>query len=253
MLKEILSLIGLIKGAPPAVDIYAFPPLSSPLPKEIREKLGTQDDPYCGLHPVHIGIENLSNIVLTNIRVKLTSPSIYHPIVENGDTQRPLEWRHDIERAEIHITALDPSDSAYIVFFPKETFPKDKSVTRVFQKPEILIEGKRVSTLQEQLGFLKKEPSLAIFFILLLSVIIGIVFLVVFSFYPHILPNSDRALTEQATQQLVSGCQLKPVKVTTNTRSDIAANGLPPLKILQINRASSIEELLNREKIVLCK
>lgn len=247
MLKDIISIFGLIKGAPPPVDIYALPPLPSPLPVELREKLGEKDDPYCGLHPIHIGIENLSNVVLKQIRVKLPAPSNYQPIVENRDSQRPIEWKNLSERAEIHIESLDPSDSAHIVVFPSEAKAKD------FGKPEILIDGKRISSLQEQLGFLKKEPFLVFTMLLFLVVICGAIFSMAFAFYPNMIPNSDRALIEQATERLSGGCSFKSQKVIGSTRNEILSSPLPQQILLQANNATSIDDLLKRDKIVLCK
>jgi hypothetical protein len=98
------------KELPTPIDYIFIPPRLQLLPKEIIDKLENVPQ-VCRSF---LSIENMSNRVLKDIRIKIPVKLPYEPIVESS--------QYDFDRIsnEIHISNIDPKECIYITIF---TYP----------------------------------------------------------------------------------------------------------------------------------
>jgi len=103
---------------------YSFiPPRRQVFPQEIAAKMDEEPNVWSSW----ISIENMSDRVLKDIRIKMPTRLLYDPIVEAN------KWEFDRATNEIKITAIDPQETAYMVMFPY------RDQAREFTRPRIII------------------------------------------------------------------------------------------------------------------
>lgn len=139
----------LSKDAPEAVNIQYEAPMPSLLPPELHDKAEIE-----GFFTSQVWVENLSGKVLDNIRINLTAPLSYAPIVRTNKAHRIIEYSYDPEIYELTFQKLDPKESLRITFFPSLDFISS------FKKPQIIIDNQELSKSREFVGFCRKYPLL---------------------------------------------------------------------------------------------
>ena len=98
MLKEIqlfnpFSLFSFIytvvKDSPAPINVQYEPPSPNLLPAELHKKAKTD-----GFFTSQLWIENLSNRALENVRINLTSPTSYEPIVRTNKPHGTIKFEY---------------------------------------------------------------------------------------------------------------------------------------------------------------
>ncbi|WP_444938554.1 hypothetical protein [Microbulbifer sp. JMSA002] len=234
------------KDAPDPINVQFEEPSPNLLPSELRKK--TKVD---GFFVSQLWIENLSKRVLENVRINLTSPLEYAPVVRTNKRHGEVEFSYDKSKMEFLITKLDPSESLKLSFFPKPSQIKN------FNKPQIIIEGQELSKLMLQLGFYKKYPSMLSMYFFTIFVSIFTVCTIGFSGYlllrdnAYLFPNSEYTVLRQAQERLSKyGCPLL-VRENTKELKQKLQSGSPyhiPT-IMEVNGASTEKELWKKESI----
>ncbi|EKB28267.1 hypothetical protein [Aeromonas dhakensis] len=238
------------KDSPDPVNVQYEPPSPNLLPSELHKKTKTD-----GFFTAQLWIENLSNRVLDDVRINLTAPISYDPIVRTSKSHGNIEYRYASQTMELVVDKIDPRESVRITFFP--------AVDRVddFNKPQILVEGKELSKLMETLGFYKKYPSyarayVASIFAATFGVVaaigsVGFAGYVILQDNEYLFPNSDAVLMRQASERMKGyGCPQRVEAVTNDLKWQVMSTFGYPATILKMNAVDSEEELWKKEKIV---
>ena len=126
---SILSFLYTIsKDSPDPVNVQYESPSPNLLPVELHKK--TKID---GFFTSQLWIENLSKKVLENVRINLSSPLEYEPIVRTSKAHGEIEYKYQPKSHELIIEKIDPNESIRMTFFPKVDEIKN------FDKPQILV------------------------------------------------------------------------------------------------------------------
>ncbi|RRS10390.1 hypothetical protein EAG18_02195 [Pseudoalteromonas sp. J010] len=234
------------KDAPDPINVQFEQPSPNLLPSELRKKAKVD-----GFYVSQLWIENLSKRVLENVRINLTSPLEYAPIVRTNKRHGEVEFSYDKSKMELLITRLDPSESLKLSFFPE----LDQILN--FDEPQIIIEGQELSKLMVQLGFYKKYPSILSIYIFTIFISIFTLCAISFSGYlalrdnAYFFPNSEYAVLRQAQERLSKyGCPLI-VRDNTDELKEKLQSG-PPYHLPTIMEANGViteRELWKKETI----
>ncbi|HCG7131568.1 TPA: hypothetical protein NJ327_004366 [Vibrio parahaemolyticus] len=234
------------KDAPDPINVQFEEPSPNLLPKELRKKAKVD-----GFHISQLWIENLSKRVLENVRVNLTSPLEFAPIVRTNKRHGEVDFTYDESKMELLITRLDPSESLKLSFFP------ESERLHEFYEPQIIIDGQELSSLMVQLGLYKKYPSLLSTYLFSIFVVLSSVCAVGFTTYltirdnPILFPNSEYTVLREAHERLSKyGCPLVAEENTKELRNKLKSG--PPYHIptiLETNGVESERELWNKETI----
>lgn len=233
----------LSKDAPEAVNIQYEAPMPSLLPPELHDKAEIE-----GFFTSQVWVENLSGKVLDNIRINLTAPLSYAPIVRTNKAHRIIEYSYDPEIYELTFQKLDPKESLRITFFPSLDFISS------FKKPQIIIDNQELSKSREFVGFCRKYPLLTfggIFFILFTITVLTFAGYNLLRYYGVIDKNSDISLMNQANERMKGyGCPLNVGVVDEKLKETVKNTFGYPSAILQFNGVKNTQELWAKEKIV---
>lgn len=239
-------LYAIAKDAPDPINVQFESPLLNLMPTELQGKL---DSDYFFVS--QLWVENLSQKVLEDVRINLTSPLQYQPIVRTNKRHGAVDFRYNEKKLELLITKLDPSESLRISFFP------DANSIHEFQDPQIIIGNQQLSTVMSTLGFYKKYPALL--FYTIFAIIIAIILTGVLGFFvyislrdnPTLFPDSKYAVLAQASERLSKyGCPLKVEENTKELREKLISghpNGFPIL--LTMNGVESEKGLWKKKNI----
>jgi len=234
------------KDAPDPINVQFEEPSPNLLPSELRKKAKVD-----GFYISQLWIENLSKRVLQNVRINLTSPLEYDPIVRTNKRHGEVEFTYDEAMMELLITRLDPSESLKLSFFPE--------LKRIdeFGEPQIIIDDQELSSLMVQLGLYKKYPSLLSSYIFTIFMVIFAVCALGFTTYLTIrdnstfFPNSEYTVLREAQERLSKyGCPLIARENTKELRERLQSG--PPYHvptIMEANGVNSERELWVKESI----
>src|SRR6266508_5716524 len=121
---------------------YSFiPPMPQLFPKEITVKLENDPDVWLSW----ISIENMSDRVLKDIRIKMPIKLPYDPIVQ------ARQYEVDRLTNEIKISTIDPKETAYITVFchPEQT--------EKFTRPKVIIGDQLLTNFTQTYGYMRKH------------------------------------------------------------------------------------------------
>lgn len=232
-------LYSLSKDSPEPVNIQYEEPMASLLPPELHDKAEIE-----GFFTSQVWIENLSGRVLDNIRINLTAPLSYAPVVRTNKIHRIIEYSYDPKKHELIFKKLDPKETLRVTFFPSLEF------ISLFKKPQIIINNQEVSKTREFIGFCRKNPLPTFISIILISSL-SFTGYKILRYNGIIDKNSDISLMGQANERMKdSGCPLKVGIVNTQLKEIVKNTFGYPSAILQLNGAKSVNELWAKEKIV---
>lgn len=233
-------LYSLSKDAPEAVNIQYEAPMPSLLPPELHDKAEIE-----GFFTSQVWVENLSGKVLDNIRINLTTPLSYAPIVRTNKTHRIIEYSYDPKTYELTFQKLDPKESLRITFFPSLDFISS------FKKPQIIIDNQELSKYREFVGSCRKYPLLASGGILFIITALTFTGYNILRFYEIIDKNSEISLINQANERMKGyGCPLNVGVVDEKLKETVKNTFGYPSAILQFNGVKNTQELWTKEKIV---
>lgn len=225
------------------MNIQYEAPMPSLLPPELHDKAEIE-----GFFTAQVWVENLSGKVLDNIRINLTAPLSYAPIVRTNKTHRIIKYNYEPKTYELTFQKLDPKESLRITFFPSLDFISS------FKKPQIIIDNKELSKSREIVGFCRKYPLLTfggIFLILLSATSLTITGYNILRHYGIIDKNSDISLMKQANERMKGyGCPLNVGVVDGKLKETVKGTFGYPSAILQLNGVKNTQELWAKEKIV---
>ncbi len=238
------------KDSPDPVNVQYEPPSPNLLPMELHKKAKTD-----GFFTSQLWIENLSNRALEDVRINLSSPVKYEPIVRTNKPHGEIKYKYVQQTYELKVDKIDPGESVRTTFFP------EIDSIDTFKKPQILVENKELSQLMETLGFYKKYPSFfrsyivsifaAVFGVVAALASVGFAGYVMLQDNEYLFPNSDAVLLRQAQERMKGyGCPQRAGIVTDDLKWQVMNTFGYPKAILQINGVNSEEELWNKEKIV---
>src|SRR5215813_15026897 len=135
ILANLVRVFQLRRELPLAVHYFFIPPRPYRLPNEYT--VNASIEPY--LWSSVLGIENMSDKVLKDIRIKIPTTLLYEPIVEAGYGMVLHPWEFDHKTSEVKITAIDPREAVYVDLFPgPENYQK-------FTKPRVIVDGQLVN------------------------------------------------------------------------------------------------------------
>src|SRR6185312_111891 len=236
----------LAKDAPDPINVQFEEPSPNLLPGELRKKAKVD-----GFFVSQLWIENLSKRVLENVRINLTSPLEYAPVVRTNKRHGEVEFAYDESRMELLITRLDPAESLKISFFPT------LEAIDNFKQPQIIIGDQELSSLMIQLGLYKKYPSLLATYIFMYVVVALTVFVAGFAAYlalrdnPTLFPSSEYTVLRQAQERLSKyGCPLVVAENNKELKEKLQSG--PPYNIptiMEINGVTTEKELWSKEEI----
>ncbi|OCA52590.1 hypothetical protein Phpb_04439 [Photorhabdus namnaonensis] len=236
-------LYSLSKDSPEPVNIQYEEPMPSLFPPELRDKAEIE-----GFFTSQVWIENLSGRVLDNIRINLTAPLSYAPIVRTNKIHRTIEYSYDHKTYELTFKRLDPKEALRVTFFPSLDF------ISLFKKPQIIIDNQEISKAREFIGFCRKYPFYTFGSIIFLILIISSLTFTGYNILRYngiIDKNSDISLMNQANERMKGyGCPLKVGIVDEQLKETVKNTFGYPSVILQFNGAKSVNELWAKEKIV---
>jgi len=234
------------KDAPDPINVQFEEPSPNLLPLELRKKAKVD-----GFYISQLWIENLSKRVLENVRINLTSPLRYAPVVRTNKRHGEVEFTYDENKMELLITRLDPSESLKLSFFPESEKLSE------FHEPQIIIGGQELSSLMVQLGLYKKYPSLLSTYLFSIFTVIFAVGAAGFTTYltirdnPAFFPNSEYTVLREAQERLSKyGCPLVARENTQDLREKLKSG--PPYHIptiMETNGVDSERELWAKETI----
>lgn len=249
-----LSLLSFIytvaKDSPDPVNVQYEPPSPNLLPKELHKQAKTD-----GFFTSQLWIENLSKRTLEDVRINLTSPIRYDPIVRTNKPHGEVSYEYVPKTYELKVDRIDPGESVRATFFP------EIDSIGAFGKPQILVGNRELSQLMETFGFYKKYPSFlrsyilsifaAVFGVVAAITSVGVTGYVMLQDNEYLFPNSDAVLMKQATDRMKGfGCPHRVGTVTNDLKRQVMNTFGYPNAILQINGVNSEEELWKKEKIV---
>ncbi|KIN15693.1 hypothetical protein [Halomonas sp. KHS3] len=249
---SLLSLIyTVIKDAPDPINVQYEPPSPNLLPVELHKKAKAD-----GFYTAQLWIESLSNRALKDVRINLSSPTKYEPIVRTNKAHGEIEYKYVKQSYELMVNKIDPGESVRTTFFPEID-----SIDNFKKKPQILVENRELSQLMERFGFYKKYPSFFRTYILsIFAAVFGVVAAigslsfagyVMFQDNELLFPNSDAVLMKQAQERMRGyGCPQRAEIVTDDLKWQVMQTFGYPEAILQMNGVGSEEELWDKEKIV---
>jgi len=170
---------------------------------------------------------------------------LYDPIVDAD------KWEFDSVKNEIKITSIDPQETAYMVVFPS------RDQVREFIRPRVIIGDQLLNNSMQRYGYIKKYPwkimtlSSGVLTVLLLLAIPGI------SFYKDYQYNQDITFIESNLKSWEPWswalCQATVSRGNDINEKKIRGNRMHVDSILQINQVHSIDQLLQKEQIIICK
>jgi len=229
------------KELPYPIFYSYIPPRPQVFPQEIGYKMDEKSD----LCSSWISIENLSDRVLKDIRIKMPTKLLYDPIVEAD------KWEFNGATSEIKITAIDPQEIAYIVVFPC------RDQIRKFIRPKVIIGDQLLNNSMQKYGYIRKHPwniaalTSGVFLELTLFASPWI------SLYMYHLKTRDVEFVESNLKSWEpwswSFCQAKVLRGSDINEKKIRGNKLNVDSILLMNRVNSIDQLLEKEAVIVCK
>jgi len=234
------------KDAPDPINVQFEEPSLNFLPSELKKKAKVDD-----LLVSQLWIENLSKRVLENVRINLTSPLKYAPVVRTNKRHGEVEYSYDKSKMELLITRLDPSESLKLSFFP------ELDQLESFTEPQIIIGTQELSSLMVQLGLYKKYPSMLATYIFSIVMVIFAASALGFTTYltlrdnPSIFPNSKYTVMRQAQQRLSKyGCPLVVLENSKELKDKLLSG--PPYhipSIIETNGVDTVKELWLKDNI----
>ncbi|HIF9420260.1 TPA: hypothetical protein ACX6SA_000293 [Photobacterium damselae] len=247
--SAISLLYTVVKDAPNPINVQFEPPSPNQLPVELHEKAKTD-----GFYTSQLWIDNLSKNVLKDVRINLTAPLDYEPIVRTSKSHGAVEYKYLESTNELIVEKIDPGESL------RSTFFLDSESCDLFKKPQIIVSDSELSSLMETMGFYKKYPSffrsyLLSIFALVFSVLMGVGSLgllgyVVLHDNEYLFPNSDAVLMKKASERMGGyGCPQSVAKVDEDLKFKVMSTFGYPETILIMNDVNSVEELWRKDKI----
>mgnify|MGYP001462710401 CR=1 FL=1 len=239
-------LYSVAKDAPDPVNVQFDEPSPNLMPNELRKKTKT-----AGFFVSQLWVDNLSKNVLNEVRINLTAPLEYEPIVRTNKRHGEIDYTYDSTKLELNISRIDPSESLKISFFPK------LGSLNQFKEPQIIVGTKELGTIMAQLGFYKKYPSILASYIfastMVLFAIMALLFLsyVLFRDNEYLFPESKYTVSRQAQERLSKyGCPMLVEANTEELRTKLSSG--PPYHlptILEMNGVFSAVELWKKPNI----
>lgn len=236
------------------VGYTIFPKVQYPIPKELMRKTGKYKD-LSSISIKIIQINNYSNEIKNNIQIlykenRSKSIDIYYD-----------EWRpnYEILSEKIIIQELYPNNSVYIHFY---------NISEGFKIVDVLVEGKRISSLTQFLVGLKREPKLWVLKIFIFLTVVFLIITVSVSIFLTIEKSSLNTEFRTKLEQFQLGLGEEFCGITTyhinsfqslfkkdsekNIDSLLKINKLNEKDTLRLNQVSSVEELKKLKQVMLC-
>jgi hypothetical protein len=229
------------KELPTPIYYFFIPPRPQLFPKEITVKLDGEPDVWTSW----IGIENMSDRVLKDIRIKIPVKLLYDPVVY------ARQWEIDHITNEIDISTIDPKETAYITIFTHSKQAKK------FTKPKVIIGDQLLTSFTQRYGYMRKHllrPTWG-----LGATVAMVVAMMIFTgyFVHYTNQESEKARVNNATvmkalRPLGQGCPMTVLRGDDINVKNILNSGISVDIILQINRVSSMNELLQKDEVIAC-
>ena len=117
------------KELPTPIYYMFIRPKPQILPQEVAVNAGSKSVLWSSL----IGIENMSDKVLKDIRIKIPTKILYDPIVQTGYGMTLHAWEFDRAMNEVKVSAIDPQEAIYTTIFP---IPSE---LKHYTKPKVIV------------------------------------------------------------------------------------------------------------------
>ena len=248
LLASFIQMLSLKEKIPDPVHFSYIEPMINSMPREVSEK-AFQNGDY-RLLTSYVGLENLTNKVLTDVRIKLKSPLEFDPIVESNEGKNFDCYEFDNEANEIVLKRIDPKESVYLNLFP--TLSK---LSKDFE-PDVIINGQLLTRGMKRMGFYSKNPSLFFMGLFTIALVLLMPFFIfysneVFSYLRSADP--DYELVQKAHERVKGEyCTYQPIEVGPYLDWYLERSPMSMEYTYHINGVSSYEELIKQEKAVLC-
>jgi len=244
VLRIITKMFKLQKEYPPIHYSY-IPPVGFPLPREYSEKIGDEVD---GVYVEWIGLENFSETVQKNIRIKLHIAPDFEPQTE---TSRPLkndEWNYDKDCLEITLKKLDPMENIFISLFHHGKGDANN------KKPIVIINDHVLSKPMVWHGYARKYVGQTVSIALMLLLLLASGYWL-FEKIKERPTFDDLSFIDSKLNGFVS-CYpyvINTKEKNVNLKNEIKSSAWSLSTILQINEVFSEADLNKLDKIILCK
>ncbi len=247
VLSFVTQFVSLGKEIPPVHYSY-IPPLSFILPKEIS--IGSLNQSCSEVVISYVRLENFSDYVQKKIRIILNSPLIYDPVVRSDCSIDDVQYTFDKKRNEITIEKLDPQDAVSIDLYP------DVFLIRGSFEPKVIINDKLLTRSMRMLGGIYKYPKMHVFMLLALLMAFGTILFSMHNLGDGVRGafNGDWDVLREASSRF-GACSMK---VVNRTKREYEFEGVlynPNVYnfLLRLNGVENYGDLLEKEKIVVCK
>ncbi|MBI3583712.1 MAG: hypothetical protein HY096_07170 [Nitrospinae bacterium] len=187
---NLIKLLPLFKKLPAPIYYYYMPPTLFPIPKEL-----VNSEEVKNLKQILIDgivIENFSNKVISNIRIKFKHAFRYEPLLDSiGYTK----WHYDKEKKEITIDKIDPKDKISFDLFPNE------NAKEVNEDPKVIIDNKLLPKISTIYAILLQIPKYNPFFF---TFIIIVFLFQIYLFYAVYYRMKDTEIINQTVSNFYS-------------------------------------------------
>jgi hypothetical protein len=156
-------------------------------------------------------------------------------------------WEYDRTLSEIKISAIDPKEAAYIDIFPALDDYKN------FSKPRVIIDGQLITPSIERYGLIKKYPWKTAFFGSFCTFLIASFIDLGYTSYLAYLKRVDYDIIMQSRSPYSPNCHMVVLRGAEINEDRIMEDPLGLMIILQINKVSSVDQLLKKKEVIACK
>ncbi|MEZ6925170.1 MULTISPECIES: hypothetical protein [unclassified Aeromonas] len=247
-ITSILELLSLKEKVQSPVHFSYIEPMIHPIPREVSEKYFNNGD--YRLLTSYVGLENISNKVLTEVRIKLKSQLRFKPIVESNEAKNYDNYEFNEALNEVVIKKIDPKESIYLSLFPSPS-----KLVKNFE-PDIIINGELLTRRMKRIGFYSKYPSLIALITLTTTLLLSIP---VFMFYSNEVIDYIRRTDPsyqliQDAHERVKGdyCTYQPIEVGPYLDWYLDRSPMPREYTYRINGVVNYDELVTKNEVVLC-
>lgn len=247
-ITSILNLLRLKEKVQSSVHFSYIEPMIHPIPREVSEKHFNNGD--YRLLTSYVGLENISNKVLTDVRVKLKSPLGFAPIVESNEAKNYDCYEFNEDLNEVVIKKIDPKESIYL-----NLFPSPSKLVKDFE-PDIIINDKLLTRGMKRIGFYSKNPSLAALSLFTVALMLFLPFFMIYSneFIDYIRSKDPSYELIQEAHERIKGeyCTYQPIEVGPYLDWYLDRSPMSREYTYRINGVADYEELVTKSEAVLC-
>ncbi len=241
-LFSLLSSYSKFNSEIPPIYISYIPAHGIPLPSEISKDNFSPE--AHGISISYLMIENFSNCVLTNVRIKLNYHFEYKPLVESNNFNMTPSYKYDEKISEIQIDKLDPSEKLNCTFFSTLDGPYS------LPEPQVIFKDRVITRFMKTRGSLKKYSKTFLSFSIFMSFTLLCCFWIL---KLNINAMHDNNLISHAMTNFSSGCNVKVIDHEDLKQKPFSA--FSPLETeytKKLNNIQEITDLLQLDKMVAC-